>query len=290
MSRNYIFLSAVFALIVATAVYRFQGDSGHPELKKFHVVGHGYGSHHKTNKGLDDNLLKFIGEYSPAVSNPLFFAGDFIRECTAENWDILIDQFTKLKINPFLVRGSHERTKVCISNLKQRHDSLNYSVEYDNALVLVVDSRNRLRVFSDEKLSFINNSIAKSKHENIFIITHFLVWLSNIDRYGDFKANMGSRYNMVKKSNYWSKLHPILMESSDKRVYFIAGDMGGRPDSEPAHFDQVDNITFVGSGLGEIELNAVLEVSIEGKNVILNLVSIEPPHRKTSIIDFRWPE
>lgn len=275
--------------IICLCTFFLYPPSNAEEISKFIVVGHAYGSHHLHNKGLDDRVISFFKSKNLPPETPIFLTGDFIRKCNKNNWDILSSEFEELNISPFLIRGSHERKSFCTKKIKERHGSINYSFETNGSLILVSDTVNKNRTFSKKKISNIDKELQKTTSNNVFIFTHHLVWLSDQSRYGIVRANHGSRGNKIEKSNYWPDVHPMLTKYPDKNIYIIAGDVGGRPDAIAAHYDKVENVTFIASGIGEISYNAALIISISANEINFTLESLEHPHTKHIITDYQWP-
>ncbi len=106
--------------------------------------------------------------------------------------------------------------------------------------------------------------------------------------------------NMVKYSNYWEEVHPMLIAKPDINFYVIAGDVGGNADAIAAFHDTWDNTTLLASGMGEVadenyllvrvHENDSVEFELQPLNTELSLPGIEYFSVPTAVDTLLGPE
>lgn len=241
----------------------------------FYVAGHAYGAHDGANVALHAPLLSTLERIGAPAGTAIFFAGDFLRDCDEKSWGVLEAQLAETGLQTFLVRGSHERRAFCTERIAARQGGLSYAVRIGDALVIAVDSENPARTISAEQLAFVASALDREPGvDTVFLVTHYLVWLSDGARYPNVKANQGSRLDRIVGSNYWSDVHPLLTRRPDVRFYWVAGDVAGRPDAIPAFYDRADNVTFIATGMGEVPEENLLRVTLRGDAPAFDLVPL----------------
>lgn len=114
------------------------------------------------------------------------------------------------------------------------------------------------------------------------------MWTSD-DKYRDLRVNSRSRYaQMILHSNYWEALHPMLHETG-KRVYVFAGDVGGNEDAIALFHDRWENVSLVASGMGEVDDENFLEVSVNGDSVVIEPIPLRSDKALNPIETYSLP-
>ncbi len=238
----------------------------------FIVAGHAYGSHDGVNIGLHPNLLNSLN--SGFNSNAAFFVftGDIVNKSTSESWQQVENELASYAIPYYYVMGTHDDNDIGYQVFKDKFGSPYYTWNSQTELFIVLNSTEEQRSISAKQIDFLREQInlAGDTIPNIFIFFHEILWNSH-EKYVGIKSNSRSRYdNIVKYSNYWEEVHPILSGKPDKNFYIIAGDVGGNSDAIAAFYDTWDHITLLASGMGEVVDENYLLIQVHSKD------SIEP--------------
>ena len=115
----------------------------------------------------------------------------------------------------------------------------------------------------------------------------YLLELAELPRYRDVRANSRSRQSELTQSNYWTDLHPILESRREQRLFVIAGDVAGNPDSIAGFYDQVDGVTMIASGMGEVADENYLEVTLLDDGPNFRFVPLDPTLAATQLDNYR---
>lgn len=151
--------------------------------------------------------------------------------------------------------GNHDDNPIGQAVFQQKHGGSYYAFFQHGDLFIVLNSIEADRAISDQQLIFLEEKInlTGDSIKNIFIFFHEIIWNSH-EKYKEVRSNSRSRYDkVVDHSNYWEEVHPLLMQNTNKSFYLIAGDLGGNPDAISAFYDKWEHITFLASGMGEVE-------------------------------------
>ena len=241
----------------------------------FIVAGHAYGSHFGKNIGLHPPFYNKLEYIRDSGCDFMIFVGDFIRGLTGQ-WNAVESQINKFKIYPYYVMGNSELyNKNSFDKFLEKYNSLYYSFDVKSEKYIILNSQKRSRSISIDQIEFLRDIIdgLGVENKNIFVFFHELLWNSN-EKYKDVKSNRRSKYsNIINKSNYWEDVHPLLKKSK-KNVYVIAGDLGGKPESQPAFYDKWENVTLLATGMGEIKDENYLKVNINLGSVNFELIPL----------------
>ena len=249
-----------------------------PRQVDFIVAGHTYGHHVGDNAALYGPFLDALARRDLAAFDFMILTGDFVRMCDQPALDQLERELSSIPLETYVVMGNHEETTaLCRPWVKERHGDTFYRFERGGAHFIVLDSEKEERSISPDQLAFLRDSLGRCGEDAVvFVFFHELLWLSKGIRYRYVRANRRSRQANVTSSNYWQDVHPILLEHPRKRIFVIAGDVGGNPDAIPAFYEEVDHVTLIASGMGEAIEGNYLEVRVDRQAVSFSLVALDP--------------
>ena len=250
----------------------------------FFVAGHTYGTPLATNPGLHPPFLKMFGFINdkPEIEFGIF-TGDIVRESNEASWDSVKMQLKKLDRKVYFCPGNHD-----VKNRKiyeARFGDTYYSFTHKNNLFIILDgSLNRWNI-QGPQLDFLRTGLehAGDSIKNIFVFVHQLIWWD--------KANIFSQVNLnwppytPDTTNYWDEVEPMLQDHPCP-VYIFAGDIGANRQADPIMYYPDRNITYVASGMGNIENDNFIIVRLtENNEVEIRLIALGPDHSKLGAIE-----
>ncbi len=259
----------------------------------FIVAGHAYGAHSGTNIGLHPNLLESLNAGYDSTVSFFVFTGDIVNQSTQESWDQVKTEMDGFGLPYYYVMGNHDNNFIGNEVFIEKYGSTHYAFRVENELYIVLNSTESDRSISSTQLTFLKNTLDTTDNsvKNIFIFFHEIIWNSH-EKYKGVKSNSRSRYDqIIGHSNYWTEVHPMLLQYPDKDFYLIAGDVAGNTDAIPCFYDKWDNITFLASGMGEVvDENYLLIKVIDNDNVAVKVVSLNSEITMNDIKYYSVPE
>ena len=278
----------LICLLLALPELYAQVDSSY----SFIAAGHAYGSHDGDNQGLHPPLLNSLQTGLDSTVAFIVFTGDIVNLSTVESWKKVDEELDSLSLSSYYVMGNHDYTEEGIAVFNEKYGGTYYSWYQGGELHIVLNSIEADRAISPVQLLYLQDKIEQSGDatRNIFIYFHELIWNSH-EKYIDVRSNSRSRYDqVVNYSNYWEEVHPMLMEKPDKNFFLIAGDVGGNADAIAAFYDRWDHITFLASGMGEVEDENYLLVHVSAEDSIsFELVALRSDLELPAVESFSIP-
>lgn len=240
----------------------------------FLVAGHTYGSHSGDNLGLDPDFLALFPEAIQPSDQFLVLTGDIVRKPSKSAWAQVESELSTLGIPSYYVMGNHGKSKHGRQVFQERHGGLYYSFVHDQDLFVVLnDQLDRGRISGDQ-LTFLRQTLRDHPDSpHVFLFIHELIWTSRTPRYSDVRSNWGS-YDKLFETNFWTELMPLFEESPDQTFVVIAGDVAGTRRAWPAFYEELGNVTLVASGLGEVQDENYLRISVSKLGVRFSLVPL----------------
>lgn len=234
---------------------------------RFLVAGHAYGAHTGSNQGLHPPLVDKLSTDAFGHLDFLAFTGDVLRRCNEDAWHIFERQLQPLGIPFYLAMGNHDASDFGLDRVRGQFGALYYFFDISTTRFIFLNTQEVARSISPGQLAFLQDALQDSEGiGTFFIFMHELLWLSHKPEYRKIRANSRSRQKKLSKSNYWSAVHPMLVQQAPRQAFVIAGDVAGNEDAIPAFKDEVDNVTLIASGMGEVkEENAMLVTLRAGK-------------------------
>jgi Calcineurin-like phosphoesterase len=233
----------------------------------FLIAGHAYGAHDGHNVGLHPPLLAALEAGAFGDIEFIVFTGDVLRRTNPDSSARLEAQLHPLGIPYYIAPGNHDTNEFGRARLRERFGSLYHRFDVGTSRFLVLNTQEVSRTVPPNQLAFLRKALTESAGiEVFFVFMHELLWLSERPEYRSIRANGRSRQSKLKASNYWADVHPLLVQRAPKPVYVIAGDVAGNRDAIPAFHDQIENVTLIASGMGEVkEENACTVTVTDGK-------------------------
>ena len=169
-----------------------------------------------------------------------------------ESWNAVDKQIDKIGYKIYLVAGNHDFDK--INGLyEKRYGKSYYYFKYQKDLFIILNStQNHLNIVNDQ-LKFLKETIKKHKFNNLYIISHHMIWMFNKELFNsneDERLNFTSNYLPKNfKTNFWHDIAPVLLELK-KNVYLISGNIGQFPRQRSIYCKNYKNIKFLSTGMG----------------------------------------
>jgi len=256
----------LFMLLSVHSILSARSDTSY----SFIVAGHAYGSHTAKNIGLHPALLNSLNSGYDSNAAFIVFTGDIVRKSTTESWQQVEDELSNYPLPYYYAMGNHDANELAWQVFENKFGSTYYAFNSQSELFIVLNSTEDERSVSSNQVEFLQDQInnAGDTIRNIFIFFHEVLWNSH-EKYIGVISNSRSRYDqMVDYSNYWEEVHPMLSERADKNFFLIAGDVGGNREAISAFYDTWDHITFVASGMGEVDDENYLLVLVHTKDSV----------------------
>ena len=214
----------------------------------FFIAGHTYGIPGKKTRGFYKSFHKDISKNEKY--NFGILAGDFVQEASDQAWDAIDKQISKLNYKIYLSAGNHDY----VPNLyEERYGKSFYNFKYENDLFIILNSTlNNLNIVN-EQLKFLEKSISFEEFDNLFIVSHHMIWMFNEKIFNSNKnpkSNFKSNYLPNDfKTNFWDEVAPLLLKL-EKNIYLVSGNIGQFPWQRSVYCKQFKNIKFLSTGMG----------------------------------------
>lgn len=241
----------------------------------YFVAGHVYGTAGDTIEGI---YPPFVEEFTVLNANPKvelgIFTGDIVGPSpdTAE-WDSTDNDLLLLNAEHHFVVGNHDMEDQPL--FESRYGPVYSSFVKNNDLFLLLDSQTDGWNVKGAQLNFVENELLNKADtvNNVFVFFHHLMFRTNSNRFSSITPNSGR--GILNPQNFWTEFEP-LFSALDNQVYMFAGDLGAGYWASDFCYDQYDNITIVGSGMGEGPGdNYILADVYESGDVDLNIICLE---------------
>jgi hypothetical protein len=215
----------------------------------FFVAGHVYGNAGVNNIGLHPPFrLQF--DYIQSAPNMAFgvFTGDIVSpHPQSSDWDEIDADITALNIPVYFTAGNHDMENRPV--FESRYGPTYYDFSYNNDLFIVLDPNLDNWNISGEQLDYVAQILQNNRStlNNIFVFFHQMLWWEADNEYSDVVFN--SQYGRNDSINFWTEVEP-LFRAIPNCVTFFCGDLGGGSWADNIMYDQYENITLAGSGMG----------------------------------------
>lgn len=230
----------------------------------FIVAGHAYGAHATQSNGLHPNFLASLNAGYDTTVRFMVLTGDIVNYSTEESWQQVEAELAGLNIPAYYVMGNHDANVIGKAVFEDKFGGLYYAFDYGKERFVILNSIEADRAISPNQLIFLKGQLETLPDtvKNVFIFFHEVIWNSH-EKYKGVLSNSRSRYDqMVDYSNYWDEVHPLLEQYTNKKIFVMAGDVGGNPDATATFYDQWEHVTLLASGMGEVEDENYLLVSL----------------------------
>ncbi len=239
---------------------------------EFLVVGHAYGN--PQTAGSIFPAASLLGSIDWLKNEPFafaVFAGDLVRRTGPAE----IETFRRTVIDalPFPVFnavGNHDVTDRAL--YESQFGNTYQAFRVGACLIVVLDSELAPGRIEGDQLEFFQETLAPEKLrevESTLIFSHKLVWIEEVVPPKEMSRFVNSSVGYDRSDHYQRAILPILgAAASHTELYWFSGDLG-LAHTLPAlwHRSTDPTITYVATGLGEHEDDAVLRVQVSEAGV-----------------------
>lgn len=247
------------------------------------IAGHTYGeTDHKNTATYPKFLeaLKMNVEYKIDENNfsKIILAGDIVRKAKEKNFLEVKKKLSNFSTEILVAPGNHDFGPKIETDKKHRNDFLKVfkksytSLDYKNNLFLILDTASITGSFSSVQIGWIQKEINKKKDwNNIFIITHHVVWSDMMNQLGhEINPNLSEV-----KTNNFNDLYSILKKVNKKiNIHLFAGDINVAPTHTKLFCEKKKNIYFIATGMGNGRLDNFISLKVSDDGKKLNIKPI----------------
>lgn len=265
------YLSLMFALFGLFA--QAQNDS---EPYSYFVAGHTYGAPGVKNSGFHppfEERFPYI-QSRPEIEFGVL-TGDIVSaNPIAQDWDEIDADIATLGLPVHFAVGNHDMENRPL--FESRYGETYYDFTYNNDLFIILDPNIDGWSITGPQLEFLENVVSEKSpiSDNVFVFFHQILWRENDNEFNYIFWN--SAAGRVSPVNFWPAVVPIF-ESIANDVFMFAGDYGASW-STTVSFDHYNNITLIGSGMGDLEADNIVVVNVDSdKSVTYDLICLSDP-------------
>jgi Calcineurin-like phosphoesterase len=256
------------------------------EEYSFLVAGHVYGSHNGDNVGVYPKFLNILPPSIIETDQFLVLNGDIVRHSKKESWQQVERDLRPLEMPIYYVMGNHDLSKYSKNLFREKYNNTYYGFESGGDQFIILDSQLHRGSIQGEQLAFLQEQLDQNPaSKNVFIFFHELIWTARNSKYKNVKHNYGS-YDKLYESNYWLEVHPLLLQYPEKEFFIVAGDVGGNPKVIPAFYEKLDNVTLLASGMGQIQDENFLRITVRDQDVHFTLIPLNPQNTLSPLEEY----
>lgn len=247
--------------------------------ENFFIAGHTYGHSNHTNNGtypkflyaLDKEISWIKTNEKNSLISAIILAGDVVRENKKKNFLEVKEKLEAFTDNLIVAPGNHdfgEKEKSEKNFLAIFKKKFQVFIHYEN-IFFILDSTSKIDNIDEIQIKFIqNNLLNKKKWNNIFIITHHIIWKDFIE----FKQKK-LKTKLDEKNKNFSKIYSMLNKDNiASNIFFISGDTGTHYKSKyNLYCFKENNNFFISTGMGNDKLDNFLKIQFfnQGKNLTI---------------------
>ncbi len=245
-----------------------------PQNYSFFVAGHVYGSP-STPRLPAATFLANIDMINK--NNPKFFV--FLGDAFYLAQEKYIGSFNKLVSRNidapiFNAVGNHDGSNRTL--YKKYYGQTYFDFRCGSELFIVLDSQVDNGEIVGEQFDYLVDVLDRAGGDesvkNVFIFSHHLIWSAENSELAIVYAHTNAHAcGQTEKSNFKSVVLPeIISLSGRKNIYFVSGDIGTTL-SLPLfyHEDSKYNITYVASGISDLEWDAIIRVDVSEEGQVV---------------------
>ena len=244
----------------------------------FFAAGHSYGDPHaKVRDGL---YAPFRAELSRLLANRGVdfgvLLGDVVFRPSKESWDLVDKQIAQLSFPIHFVPGNHDIvpsnwTEEVPADYLYRSDwEARYGKTYrsfrrgSDHFVILDPNIDGWRILGDQ-LAFLDKELEEAHDaRNLFILMHQVLWakMSILSK----SVSMNSGFGFQEGQDFEEEILPRLT-ALNTPIYVFSGDVGAAPEGDTYRVEEVENVTFIATGMGAgvADNFTLVEVSSEGE-------------------------
>ena len=283
---NHLFYCGILCMLVTGCRKSVTSEIAPPYA--FFVAGHVSGNPSHFHQGLHPPFkerLFLINEDSTLSFGVL--NGDMVKKGSIQNFTALRHDLAEISNPIYFVAGNHDVTDRALyeANFGESY----YAFKRQHELFIVLDSNLDGWNISGDQLEFLREELRTIGEEvsTIFIFVHHLLWWSRENIFKDVRINSSTgRHDQI---NFYEEILP-LVQSVERPVYFIAGDVGAQATGSEIVFHREGQITYLASGMGGGVRDHFLKFNIEADQLVkIEIIALngDNPDALGEIDDYR---
>ena len=238
---------------------------------KFFVAGHTYGDPNVKHLGMHPPFVDHISKLNADNEIELgFLTGDILKnyETTAFP-DSAKATIAQIDVPVHIAAGNHDIHELYPQYFGDYYYSFSHRDDLHIILTPGLDKWN----ISGDQLAFLEQTLADEAPaaRHIFIYVHELIWWTPDNEYKDTKINYKPYY--PGKNNFDEVVKPLLL-SYPNHITIFAGDLGATDAVSSLMYDEVDNLTLIGTGMGSGTKDNIIIVTA-GREVHYEVVPLK---------------
>lgn len=260
---------AILFLLTLTFIGNIIAQKDTP-IYSFFSAGHTYGNPNSYHLGLHYPFVDYFPTLNAYSNMEMgFFTGDIVFHSNAEYWDAAELDIDLLNMPIYLTAGNHDMGEEFVN----RFGDYYYSFTQNNDLFIVLTPSLNQWNITGNQLDFLTNTLEENYNNvnNIFIFLHELIWWSPTNEYQDVIINYVPHY--PGSTNFDSDIKPLLL-SYPNPITLYAGDLGATSVVSFVMYHHFNNITLIGSGMGNGSNDNIIITDVYQDSVHYNLVAI----------------
>ncbi len=175
--------------------------------------------------------------------------GDMVKaNPTPQQWDSVDLDLDSLNMPFYFAAGNHDMEDRPL--YESRYGETYYHFVHKNDLFIVLDPNLDHWNISGEQYLYVKELVETQSPQvdNIYVFFHQFLFRESSNKYSHIDPNSFTGYTGV--HNFWTHIEPIF-HFLPNQVVFACGDFGAGPWSDNFMYDTYDNITLLGTGMGE---------------------------------------
>ncbi len=243
------------------------------------IAGHTYGIADHTNNATYPKLLYALEAETKKNFNEhvkvdtLILAGDIVKEARIKNFLEVEEKLKRFTHKLLVAPGNHDYGPKVLGNEQNQTDFIRVFKKtfqkfvIENNLFLILDTATNTGNITEEQINFIKKELdGANSLNNIFVITHHIIWSDMAVKSG-FKVEPNPDF--IKNNNFDEVLSIFEKLKLKHNIYFFAGDLGVAPIHTKLFCEKIDNIHYIGTGMGNGRLDNYikLKISKDGKKI-----------------------
>lgn len=243
------------------------------EAYSFFVAGHTYGSPSAGNPGMHPPFVNELKQLSSDERIALgILTGDIVRKPDTLSWDSVDAQLSVLQVPVYFSPGNHDTYNRPL--YESRYGKTYFSFMQGSDLFIILDGNLDNWNISGDQLVFLEDQINDlvAGTENIFVFVHQLIYWDEHNIFAGVNLNWPPY--TPDTTNYWGMVEPML-QGAGAPVCIFSGDLGANNRATAVMYYADRNITYIASGMGNIENDNYILVHRHGDgNLTFELVAL----------------
>lgn len=250
---------------------------------QFFVAGHTYGSPNEKRAGMHPPFVDYIPTLNADPDIELgFLTGDILKNYSNLAFpEAAKSDIAKINVPVHIAAGNHDIHELYEQYFGEYYYRFMHGGDLHIILTPGLDDWN----LEGQQLAFLEKTLASAAatSRHIFIYLHELIWWSPTNKYSDININYKSHY--PGSTNFDTVVKPLLL-SYPNEITIFAGDLGATAQVSHLMYDQVDNLTLIGSGMGSGTQDNIIVVTARDE-VKYEIVPLQPATKFNPIESYR---